>query len=80
MPIAISKLTESDKGRWVLYVGMAGEREQGRIESWNQSFIFVVYKCDGDWDNYENYTGQATAPDQLCFLPESEIDRADNRS
>lgn len=71
--IAIPKLIESDKGRWVLYVGQAGERQQGRIKSWNQIFIFVVYACNGEWGNYENYTAQATHPTQLCFLPESEV-------
>ena len=78
--IAIPKLTKSDKGRWVEYVGFAGERDKGRIKSWNQSFIFVVYKCGGDWDNYENYTAQATDPTQLVFLPESEVEHADNGS
>jgi hypothetical protein len=80
MSIAIPKLAEADKGRWVLYVGFAGERDKGRIKSWNQSFIFVVYKCDEDWDNYQNYTAQATHPTQLCFLPESEVENANNRS
>jgi poly(3-hydroxybutyrate) depolymerase len=22
--------------------------------------VWVVFHCSGDWDNYENYTGQAT--------------------
>lgn len=73
MSIEISKLTEADKGRWVLYVGIAGEREKGRIKSWNDRWIFVVYNCAGEWDGYENYTAQATEPSQLCFLPESEV-------
>ena len=76
MPIDIPKLTDADKGRWVLYVGLAGERDKGRIKSWNDKFIFVVYKCDGNWDIYENYTAQATHPGQLCFLPESEVENA----
>ncbi|MCJ7777781.1 MAG: hypothetical protein MUP16_05655 [Sedimentisphaerales bacterium] len=80
MPIAIPKLNESDKGRWVLYVGLAGEREKGRIKSWNDKYIFVVYKCDGDWDNYKNYGGTATEPKQLCFLPESEIEATEKLS
>lgn len=80
MSIEIPKLTEADKGRWVLYVGFAGERDKGRIKSWNHKFIFVVYKCNGDWDNFDNYTGQATNPTQLVFLPESEVNHADNGS
>lgn len=80
MSIAIPKLTDADKGRWVEYIGLNGEREKGRIKSWNQSFIFVVYKCNGDWNNYENYTAQATHPKQLFLLQESEVEHADNGS
>ncbi len=70
MPIAIPELTKADKGRWVEYIGNAGEREKGRIKSWNQNWIFVVYHCDENWDAYENYTAQATPPAQLRFTDE----------
>jgi hypothetical protein len=76
MTIAIPKLTEVDKGKWVEYVGHAGEREtgvffssavKGRIKSWNQTFIFVVFHCDNNWDRYYDYTGCACKPTQLRF-------------
>ena len=62
----IKTMRESDIGRWVIYNNGFGE-EEGRIKSWNDKNIFVVYKCDGKWDDYQNYTGVATRPQDLTF-------------
>jgi hypothetical protein len=66
--IDITKLTESDKGRWVRYTPSAGPRECGRIKSWNEKWIFVVYNSDGNFDRYEEYTACATDSAQLEFI------------
>ena len=50
-------------GKWVVY-----QNEKGRIKSWNSKFVFVVYKCADDWDNFENYTGCATKRSDLREL------------
>lgn len=64
--ISITKLTEDDIGRWVTYSSF-NSKETGRIKSWNDKFIFVVYHCDGQWVRFEDYTGCATKPDDLDF-------------
>ena len=66
--IKIDKLTDKDIGRHVVYKDGVGEREFGYIKSWNDKYIFVVFKCDGDWDNYQMYTGAATHPNDLRFV------------
>ena len=65
--IDIAKLTKKDIGRWVLYKGSAGEQEGGRLKSWNDKYIFVVYKCDGQWNRFQDFTGWATDPEDLEF-------------
>lgn len=50
-------VTPSDIGRWVLY----------KVKN---EFVFVVYKCNDDWDNYQNYTGCATLREDLEFTEE----------
>lgn len=66
--IHIGNLKESDVGRWVQYVPGHGPRETGRIKSWNTKYIFVVYNCARDWQNYRNYTAAATKPEDLEFI------------
>ena len=65
--IDLVTLRKEDIGRWVLYEGSAGEKEKGRIKSWNSKFIFVVYKCNGEWDRFQDFTGCATNPEDLRF-------------
>ncbi len=65
--IDISKLTNADKGRWVLY--WPGN-QMGRIKSWRGNMIFVVYHADKNWDEYENYTAASTHPKSLEFIEE----------
>ncbi len=58
-----------DVGRWVVYTDGAGETERGKIKSWNNSGIFVVYNADDNWDGNEwmNYTAAHTRPEDLEF-------------
>jgi hypothetical protein len=64
--VKISELSPNDVGRWVVYNNGFGE-ERGKIKSWNNENIFVVYKCNEDWNNFENYTAIATRPQDLEF-------------
>lgn len=78
--INIKDLTQSDIGRWVIYnpkdkyfIPVVLPREKGCIKSWNDKFIFVVYKCDFQWDKFLDYTGCATSPEDLEFVNKGEI-------
>jgi hypothetical protein len=67
----INNLINSDKGRWVEYKSKGGDKtEKGKIKSWNDNWIFVVYNCANNWDRYEDYTANATKPDDLTFINE----------
>ncbi len=70
--IDISKLKKEHFGCWVEYTAF-NKVEIGRIKSWNDKFIFVVYKCNGEWDRFFDYTGCATSPEDLRFLSIDEI-------
>ena len=63
----IFSLKDEDKGRWVIYTGGVGETQKGKIKSWNDTWIFVVYHCADEWDNYQDYTAAATEPSDLKF-------------
>jgi hypothetical protein len=65
--INIKDLKPEDVGRWVRYIPCVGAPEPGRIKSWNDTFVFVVYKCDQQWDRFTDYTGCATSPEDLEF-------------
>lgn len=71
--IDIKQLTNEDIGRWVVYTPTAGDPEKGRIKSWNDKFVFVVYKCDFQWDRFQDFTGCATDPEDLEFVNKGEI-------
>ena len=66
--IDLAKLTKEDIGRWVEYRGTGGEVERGRLKGWNEQFIFVVYKCAGEWNRFQDFTGVATKPTDLSFI------------
>lgn len=68
--IDIDLLTDESVGRWAVYTAPHGAKEVGRIKSWNDKFIFVVYKCANEWDRFQDYTGQATKPEDLNFCAE----------
>lgn len=63
--IDIRQLADKDKGRYVFYTNGVGNKERGRIKSWNHQWVFVVYNCADEWDDYENYTAAATNPRDL---------------
>jgi len=67
--IHTNDLTEEHIGNWVIYKSSNGDiAEKGRIKSWNDKFIFVVYRCNNDWNNFKNYTGAATCPEDLEWI------------
>ena len=65
--IDIRDLTEEDLGRYVIYTDGSEGKQRGRIKDWNDTWIFVVYHCADEWDNYRDYTGCATTPSDLKF-------------
>lgn len=65
--IEIHELTGEDIGRWVEYDN-GFKKEKGRIKSWNDKWIFIVYHCDGEWHRYKDYTAAATDPKDLNFI------------
>jgi len=67
MKLIIQELTKKDIGRWVVYKPNL-ENERGKIKSWNDTYIFIVYKCANNWDRFQDYTGQATSPGDLEWL------------
>ena len=69
----IAELRKEHIGKWVLYTASHGATEKGRIKSWNDKFIFVVYKCDGNWDKFQDYTAAATDPKDLRFTTIEEV-------
>lgn len=72
--INIKSLTEDDVGKWVKYTDFS-KTEIGKIKSWNDKFIFVVYSCNHDWNNFKNYTAAATSPEDLVFSEGDECER-----
>lgn len=71
--IDLAKLTKNDIGKWVEYNGCYGEKERGRLKGWNEEIIFVVYKCSGEWKRFQDFTGQATRPEDLHFIEMSNV-------
>jgi len=69
--ISLTQLEKKDEGKWVEYHGRGGEVERGRIKSWNNEFIFVVYRCDNQWHRFQDFTAAATNPEDLIFLKRS---------
>jgi hypothetical protein len=62
--VDIKALTEKDIGKWVTYEP-GHKKESGRIKSWNGTWVFVVYNCDGYWHRYDEFTAAATNPRDL---------------
>jgi hypothetical protein len=65
--IDIKELVPEHVGKWVEYRDGTGETERGRIKSWNDRFVFVVYRCDGEWNSFKDFIGAATDPSDLTF-------------
>jgi len=79
--IELNALKECHVGAWVLYKPYFGptapsdiavniNQEVGRIKSWNDRFVFVVYRCANIWDDFAKYTAAATDPRELDFIDE----------
>ena len=66
--IDIAQLRKPDIGRWVEYSSSGGEIERGKLKGWNEEYIFVVYKCAGEWNRFQDFTGAATRPKDLKFI------------
>lgn len=65
--IQIKELGPQHVGKWVEYRDAAGETERGRIKSWNEQVVFVVYRCDNEWHRFKEFTAAATDPADLTF-------------
>ncbi len=52
-------------GQYVHYAPSHGSRENGRVKSVTEHGVFVVYKCGGNWDHYQDYTGANTPIEDL---------------
>ena len=78
--IDIKELKTSDIGRWVTYTDGVGETQIGRIKSWNDKVISVVYQCDHNWHRFEEYTGEATEPIDLIFGKEYKMTKESKKS
>lgn len=74
--IDIKKITQKDIGKWVVFSphknSLANKKELGKIKSYNSTFLYVVYKCAGEWDRFKAYTGVPTDPNMLTFCEKSE--------
>lgn len=62
--IKISELKEEDKGRWVVYE----DGQKGRLKRWGVSFIWAVYNCEEDWENWDKYKEEAAHWEDLVWL------------
>jgi len=61
------QITAVDLGRWVTYTDDTGQIQRGRLKSFDAVHAFVVFHCNDDWDNYQNYTAQAVAREALNY-------------
>lgn len=68
----IEEITKKDIGRFVVY-NDGFKTQLGRIKSYNEKFIFVVYHCNNNWDRYKDYTGCATSPENIHFVEDIKI-------
>ena len=59
------KTNEFKVGEWVVQCQRGIRLELGRVKSINSKFVFVVFHCDTNWNNFTDYTGQACHPSQL---------------
>lgn len=49
-------------GKKVTYYCEPYKKEHGIIKSTsNEDYVFVVYNCNEEWDNYQNYTAAKTS-------------------
>lgn len=68
--IDITTLTQEDVGKWVIYKPFHAKEdpdqwEEGKLKSWNDVNMFVVYHCNNEWNRFQDFTGAATDPADL---------------
>lgn len=58
---------EFKKGDKVRYRDALGRTEKGIVKSLTRDgeAVFVVYHCDGRWDDFENFTAARTSKEDL---------------
>lgn len=59
------------EGQYVHYTSSYGSIENGRVKSSNEKFAWVVFKCDNDWNNFKQYTGNRIS---LSYLTPGWVD------
>jgi hypothetical protein len=70
----LDNLKPDDVGRWVIYTdSFTKQTDKGRLKSWNDKTVFVVFKCGGDWSNFQNYTGEGCSPTDVRFEATSPV-------
>lgn len=52
-------------GDYVHYTSPHGAKENGRVKRISEQVTFVVFHCDGYWQDYCNYTAASTATQDL---------------
>jgi predicted ribosome quality control (RQC) complex YloA/Tae2 family protein len=70
----VMKTEDLKKGMWVEYCDPNKPVEIGRVKSWNDKIVFVVFHANDDWSHYYNYTGSAVLIEDLELLKESNED------
>jgi hypothetical protein len=60
------------EGDYVLYA-TKHKTEKGRVKSSNDHYVFVVFHCGEEWDNYKDYTGAACKPEHLVQLSKEQF-------
>lgn len=49
---------ELKPGDYCHYAPAWGAKENGRVKEIGTDHAFVVFKCAGEWDRYDDFTGQ----------------------
>lgn len=67
----IEDITKEDIGKWAIFTynhelnTKTKYIKRGKIKSFNDKFIFVVFYCDDNWHKYYDYTAEACYPENL---------------
>jgi hypothetical protein len=70
--VRIADLSPDHIGQWVEYHASGGDKiERGRIKSWNDTGVFVVYNEPAKLPNWLDYTAAHTRPEDLIFVDEA---------
>lgn len=65
----IKILEDEDIGKFVFYILFDGTLQPGKIKGYNNDLkiAWVVYHCNNEWHDYQNYTGASTNYSDLTF-------------